>query len=102
VEAIEQELLRDNHVMRYRREDAFGLPETTFLVCRFWLIDVLWDLGCREQARDMFNDALEYRNHYGLMMEEVHPLRGELWGNFPQTYTMTGLSRSWEDRFWRD
>ena len=33
---------------------------------------------------------------------------GELWGNFPQTYSMAGLiltamrlSRSWEDRYWR-
>jgi GH15 family glucan-1,4-alpha-glucosidase len=109
VEAIERELLRDNHVMRYASEDDFGLPETAFLVCRFWLIDVLWDLGRREQAREMFNDALKYRNRYGLLAEDVHPVTGELWGNFPQTYSMAGLiltamrlSRSWEDRFWRD
>ena len=51
VEAIERELLRDKHVMRYASEDDFGLPETAFLICRFWLIDVLWDLGRREQAR---------------------------------------------------
>jgi GH15 family glucan-1,4-alpha-glucosidase len=108
VEAIERELLRDNHVMRYAIEDDFGLPETAFLACRFWLIDVLWDLGRCEQARDMFNDALKYRNRYGLLTEDVHPLTGELWGNFPQTYSMAGLiltasrlSRSWEDRFWR-
>ena len=108
VEAIERELLRDNHVMRYASEDDFGLPETAFLVCRFWLIDVLWDLGRREQAREMFNDALKYRNRYGLLAEDIHPRTGELWGNFPQTYSMAGLiltamrlSRSWEDRFWR-
>jgi GH15 family glucan-1,4-alpha-glucosidase len=108
VEALERELLRDNHVMRYASEDDFGLPETAFLACRFWLIDVLWDLGRCEQARDMFNDALKYRNRYGLLTEDVHPLTGELWGNFPQTYSMAGLiltatrlSRSWEDRFWR-
>jgi GH15 family glucan-1,4-alpha-glucosidase len=108
VETIERELLRDNHIMRYASEDDFGLPETAFLVCRFWLIDVLWDLGRREQAREMFNDALKYRNRYGLLAEDVHPLTGELWGNFPQTYSMAGLiltamrlSRSWEDRFWR-
>jgi GH15 family glucan-1,4-alpha-glucosidase len=108
VQAIERELLRDNHVMRYASEDDFGLTETAFLACRFWLIDVLWDLGRREQARDMFNDALKYRNRYGLLTEDVHPLTGELWGNFPQTYSMAGLiltatrlSRSWEDRVWR-
>jgi GH15 family glucan-1,4-alpha-glucosidase len=108
VEAIERELLRDNHVMRYASEDDFGLPETAFLVCRFWLIDVLWDLGRRKQAREMFDDVLKYRNRYGLLAEDVHPHTGELWGNFPQTYSMAGLiltamrlSRSWEDRYWR-
>ena len=50
VEAIERELLRGKHVMRYASEDDFGMPETAFLICRFWLIDVLWDLGRREQA----------------------------------------------------
>jgi GH15 family glucan-1,4-alpha-glucosidase len=61
-----------------------------------------------EQARDMFNDALKCRNRYSLLTEDVHPLTGELWGNFPQTYSMAGLiltatrlSRSWEDRPWR-
>ena len=108
VKAIERELLRDNHVMRYANEDDFGLPETAFLVCRFWLIDVLWDLGRHEQAREMFNDALKYRNRYGLLAEDIDPVTGELLGNFPQTYSMAGLiltamrlSRSWEDRFWR-
>jgi GH15 family glucan-1,4-alpha-glucosidase len=43
VEAIERELLSGHHIMRYASEDDFGLPETAFLVCRFWLIDVLWD-----------------------------------------------------------
>jgi GH15 family glucan-1,4-alpha-glucosidase len=60
VEAIERELLRDKHVMRYASEDDFGLPETACLICRFWLIAVLWDLGRREQAREMFNDPLRY------------------------------------------
>jgi GH15 family glucan-1,4-alpha-glucosidase len=108
VKAIERELLRDNHVMRYANEDDFGLPETAFLVCRFWLIDVLWDLGRHEQAREMFDDALKYRNRYGLLAEDIDPATGELLGNFPQTYSMAGLiltamrlSRSWEDRFWR-
>jgi GH15 family glucan-1,4-alpha-glucosidase len=108
VEAIERELFRDKHVMRYANEDDFGLPESAFLVCRFWLIDAWWDLGRRDQAREMFDDALRYRNRYGLLAEHVHPQTGQLWGNFPQTYSMAGLvltamrlSRSWEDRYWR-
>ncbi len=108
VAAMERELMREKHVMRYASPDDFGLPVTAFLICRFWLIDALWSLGRREAARDLFVDALDHRNHYGLLSEDVDPQTGELWGNFPQTYSMAGLilsamrlSRSWEDRYWR-
>jgi len=108
VQAIEKELRRDFHVMRYVAADDFGLPETAFLICRFWLIDAIWSLRRREEARDMFVDALRLRNRYGLLSEDVHPVTGKLWGNFPQTYSMSGListgmklSRSWGDRYWR-
>ena len=51
VAAIEQDLVRGRHVMRYAAEDDFGLPETEFLVCRFWLIDALWRwAGARKRA----------------------------------------------------
>jgi GH15 family glucan-1,4-alpha-glucosidase len=108
VEVVERELRREQHVMRYVGSDDFGLPETAFLICRFWLIDALWMTGRREEARDRFIDALKIRNRYGLLSEDVHPTTGALWGNFPQTYSMAGLiltamklSRSWEDRYWR-
>jgi GH15 family glucan-1,4-alpha-glucosidase len=108
VAAIEQDLVRGRHVMRYATEDDFGLPETEFLVCRFWLIDALAALGRREEARERYQDALALRNSYGLLAEDIHPQTGALWGNFPQTYSMAGvilsamrLSQSWEDRYWR-
>jgi GH15 family glucan-1,4-alpha-glucosidase len=108
VTAIERELKRDLNVMRYSSADDFGLPETAFLICRFWLIDALWAIGRKDDARAMFVDALKLRNSYGLMSEDVHPATKELWGNFPQTYSMAGLilsalrlSKSWEDRYWR-
>ena len=88
--------------------DDFGMPVTAFLICRFWLIDALWSLGRRDAARDLFADAMQHRNRYGLLSEDVDPQTGALWGNFPQTYSMAGLilsamrlSRSWEDRYWR-
>jgi GH15 family glucan-1,4-alpha-glucosidase len=108
VEEINLELRRDFHVMRYVAADDFGLPETAFLICRFWLIDAMWEIGRRDEAREMFVDALKLRNRYGLLSEDVHPVTGKLWGNFPQTYSMSGLiltaiklSRSWGDRYWR-
>jgi GH15 family glucan-1,4-alpha-glucosidase len=108
VNALERELLREKHVMRYATADDFGLPATAFLICRFWLVDAWWSLERKAEARDMFVDALTYRNRYGLLSEDIDPNTGALWGNFPQTYSMAGLilsamrlSRSWEDRYWR-
>jgi GH15 family glucan-1,4-alpha-glucosidase len=108
VAAIETDLVHGRHVMRYAAEDDFGLPETEFLVCRFWLIDALAALGRHEEARERYVDALSLRNSYGLLSEDIHPKTGALWGNFPQTYSMAGiilsamrLSQSWEDRYWR-
>ena len=91
VKAMERELLREKHVMRYAAADDFGLPATAFLICRFWLVDAWWSLGRREEAREMFVDALAYRNRYGLLSEDIDPQTGTLWGNFPQTYSMAGL-----------
>ena len=95
--------------MRYASADDFGMPETAFLICRFWLIDAWW--VDRPQARrraTCSSTRSSMRNRYGLLSEDIHPETGELWGNFPQTYSMAGLiltamrlSRSWEDRYWR-
>jgi GH15 family glucan-1,4-alpha-glucosidase len=108
VEAIERELLSGNHIMRYASEDDFGLPETAFLVCRFWLIDVLWDLGRREQAREMFNDALKYQKSLWSYGGRCSCSDGRIMGQFPPDLfhgrlilTAMRLSRNWEDRFWR-
>jgi GH15 family glucan-1,4-alpha-glucosidase len=108
VAAVERELLHEKNVMRYANMDDFGMPETAFLICRFWLIDAWWAIGRREEAKDLFLDALRHRNRYGLLSEDIHPHTGALWGNFPQTYSAAGLiltamrlSRNWEDRYWR-
>jgi GH15 family glucan-1,4-alpha-glucosidase len=47
---------------------------------------------------------LARRNHVGLLSEDIDVETGELWGNFPQTYSLVGLissamrlSKSWEE-----
>jgi GH15 family glucan-1,4-alpha-glucosidase len=104
VAAIEKRLRRGAHLFRYAMPDDFGLPETAFNVCTFWYIDVLTRLGRTEEARKLFEGVLACRNHLGLLSEDSHPSTGELWGNFPQTYSMVGiinaamrLSRSWDE-----
>ena len=106
-EAIGRELKRNGRIMRYTNEDDFGAPETAFLVCNFWYIDALAEIGRFDEARAMFTDLLERRNAFGILSEDIHPETGALWGNIPQTYSMaaiinsaTRLSVKWEDA-WR-
>ena len=103
VEAIERTLCDGPFVRRYEAADDFGRPEVAFNVCSFWRIDALARIGRREQALEAFEALLARRNHVGLLSEDLAPASGELWGNFPQTYSMVGivngavrLSAPWE------
>jgi GH15 family glucan-1,4-alpha-glucosidase len=104
VERIGATLRRGRFLARYVEPDDFGIPRSAFSVCTFWYINALWYTGAREQARDLFEEMLRCRNSLGLMSEDLSPRDCELWGNFPQTYSMVGivncamrLSHSWED-----
>jgi len=94
-----------NLLYRYT-EDDLGRPATAFTVCTFWHINALAALGRVEQARELFEEMLARRNHVGLFSEDIDPQTGELWGNFPQTYSMVGLinsamrlSKDWSEAF---
>jgi pentatricopeptide repeat protein len=91
VSAIEAELRRGDLVFRYSDADDFGVPQNAFVVCTFWYIDALAALGRREEARELFCSMLRRCNSHGLLSEHIDPQTGELWGNFPQTYSMVGL-----------
>lgn len=106
VEAVERSLRRGDHLFRYHAADDHGLPQTAFTICTFWYIEALAAIGRREEARALFETLLSHRNHVGLLSEDLDPKTGELWGNFPQTYSMVGLitsamrlSKAWEDAF---
>lgn len=91
VEAAERHLRRGDFMLRYDEEDDFGRPETAFLVCTMWWILALAQIGRKERARELFANVLSRCNHLGLLSEDVATDSGELWGNFPQTYSMVGL-----------
>jgi pentatricopeptide repeat protein len=103
---VERRLKRGSTLYRYAAADDFGEPETSFNVCTFWYIDALAQVGRTEEARALFCQMLDKRNHLGLLSEDIDSDTGELWGNFPQTYSMVGLinsalrlSISWEEAF---
>ncbi len=103
VDAIGEELKRGDFLFRYVVSDDFGRPETAFTICTFWYIDALVALGRREEARALFETMLARRNRHGLLSEDIAMATGELWGNYPQTYSLVGLinsaiklSMSWE------
>ena len=89
--AVEKGLRRGSHMLRYSIEDDFGLPETAFNVCTFWLIEALHATGRDEDARALFEEMLSRRTAAGLLSEDIDPHSGELWGNYPQTYSLVGL-----------
>jgi GH15 family glucan-1,4-alpha-glucosidase len=102
--ALEEHLCDGPFMRRYEEADDFGRPQTAFNVCTFWRIDALARLGRTSEARQIFEAMLACRNSVGLLSEDVAPATGELWGNFPQTYSMVGvvngamrLSRAWDE-----
>jgi GH15 family glucan-1,4-alpha-glucosidase len=106
VEAIGRDLTRGDLLLRYATQDDFGFMHTGFLICAFWYVDALHAIGRHDEAVERFNRILKQRNSFGLLSEDADLATGELWGNFPQTYSMVGLinsamrlSRNWEEAF---
>jgi GH15 family glucan-1,4-alpha-glucosidase len=102
LKAVDEGLRRGSHMLRYATEDDFGLPETAFNVCTFWLIEALQATGRETDARALFEEMLSRRTAAGLLSEDIDPQTDELWGNYPQTYSLVGtincavlLSKPW-------
>ena len=89
--AVEKELRRGDHMLRYAAEDDFGAPETAFNVCTFWLIEALHLAGRSEEACKLFSTMLSHMTQSGMLSEDLDYETDELWGNFPQTYSLVGV-----------
>ena len=89
--AVERVLRKGEHMLRYADEDDFGLPETAFNFCTFWLIEALHIVGRQDEARDLYERMLTRLTPAGLLSEDTDLQTGELWGNYPQTYSLVGL-----------
>jgi GH15 family glucan-1,4-alpha-glucosidase len=89
--AVEKGLRKGEHMLRYADEDDFGLPETAFNFCTFWLIEALHIVGREDEARELYESMLTRLTPAGLLSEDTDLVTGELWGNYPQTYSLVGL-----------
>jgi len=94
LKAIEEELVDDSHVFRYRihlaADDGVPGQEGTFCMCTFWYVECLARCGRVNQARFYFEKMLGYANHLGIFSEELGA-KGEGLGNFPQAFTHLSL-----------
>ncbi|WP_374577340.1 glycoside hydrolase family 15 protein [Phenylobacterium sp.] len=91
IAAVEQGLRRGPYMLRYAIPDDFGEPKTAFNICTFWLIEALHLSGRSEEARRLFEEMLARRTAAGLLSEDIAFDGAELWGNYPQTYSLVGL-----------
>ena len=91
VKKTKEELLHDGLMYRYKNEDDFGLPSSSFTICTFWMIQSLYKIGEKEEALKYFNEILGYTNHLGLLSEDIDFKTKRLLGNFPQGYSHLAL-----------
>lgn len=91
VKAIEKDLSNDGLLYRYKNEDDFGLPSSSFTICTFWFINALFKIGEEEKALAHFEQLLSYSNHLGLFSEDIDFKTKRLLGNFPQAYSHLAL-----------
>lgn len=92
LQALERELAAKNGLFyRYKHQDDFGEPETTFMICAFWYVEALACVGRIDEAARYFENIISMSNHLGLISEDVNEHDGSMWGNFPQAYSHVGL-----------
>jgi len=88
---IKEDLFHNGLMYRYVNEDDFGRPTSSFTICTFWLIQALFRIGCKEEAREIFDQLLACGNHLGLFSEDIDFSTKRLLGNFPQAYSHLAL-----------
>jgi GH15 family glucan-1,4-alpha-glucosidase len=94
VDAICEELTEHGLVLRYKVEetdDGLRGEEGTFLICSFWLVSALSEIGEPGRARELCERLLESAGWLDLYAEELEPATGRHLGNYPQAFTHLAL-----------
>jgi alpha,alpha-trehalase len=94
VRAICDELTQHGLVLRYRTDetdDGQSGEEGTFLICSFWLVSALSEIGGHREAQHLCERLLSYSSPLGLYAEELEASSGRHLGNYPQAFTHLAL-----------
>lgn len=91
VKAVKENLFHNGLMYRYKAEDDFGLPVSSFTICTFWLVEALFVIGETDEARRIFEAMISYSNHVGLYSEDLDFDTKRQLGNFPQAYSHLAL-----------
>jgi GH15 family glucan-1,4-alpha-glucosidase len=94
VTAIREELTEGGLVLRYRTDetdDGLSGEEGTFLICSFWLVSALSEIGEHREAEHLCERLLSYASPLGLYAEELEASSGRHLGNYPQAFTHLAL-----------
>jgi GH15 family glucan-1,4-alpha-glucosidase len=97
VAAIEEELMVDGLLLRYRAEtgvDGLAGTEHPFLACSFWLVEQYAASGRVPDARKLMGRLTTLVNDLGLLSEEYDPVRRRQVGNVPQALSHLSLVRA--------
>jgi len=92
--AIADELSDHGLVLRYRVEetdDGLHGEEGTFLICSFWMVSALSEIGEQQRARALCERLLAHASPLALYAEELDARSGRHLGNFPQAFTHLAL-----------
>ncbi|MEF8982263.1 MAG: glycoside hydrolase family 15 protein [Thiohalorhabdus sp.] len=92
IEAIENELLVEGTMLRYRMDDGLPGQEHGFLICLFWYVDCLILQKRLNEAGAHLRRIDRFSNHLGLFGEQYDPRYKEITGNFPQAYSHIGFA----------
>ena len=94
VNAIATDLTEHGLVLRYKvdeTDDGLSGREGTFLICSFWLVSALSEIGEPRRARDLCERLLEAAGWLDLFAEELDAESGQHLGNYPQAFTHLAL-----------
>lgn len=94
VDLIRRKLTHKGLIYRYACDtgvDGLEGDEGVFLLCTFWLADVLAMRGDVAEATEIFERLLSLQNDVGLLSEQYDPVKQRQLGNVPQAFSHVGL-----------